>query len=150
MGRGLGLDDSVQWLGRRSDVPALCEAADVLVMPSDWPELFGRVLVESMCCGTPAIGAAVGGIPEVLSGEFERWVFPSRNHQALAERIFDIRQRRDADPDISRRCREWVIQNFHIDATVAGVEASLQRALVLGRRRASAKQVGTLTQGATG
>jgi glycosyltransferase involved in cell wall biosynthesis len=150
MGRELGLDDSVQWLGRRSDVSALCEAADVLAMPSDWPELFGRALVESMSCGTPAIGAAVGGIPEVLSGEFERGIFQARNDQALAQRILDVCQWRRADPDLPRRCREWVIQNFHIDATVAGVEASLQRALVLGRRRASAKEVGTLTQGATG
>ena len=150
MGRELGLDDSVQWLGRRSDVAALCEAADVLAMPSDWPELFGRTLVESMSCGTPAIGAAVGGIPEVLSGEFERGVFPPRKYEVLAQKILDFRQWLHVDPDLRRRCREWVIENFHIDATVAGVEASLQHALDLGRRRASAKEVGTLTQGATG
>lgn len=150
MGRELGLDDSVHWLGRRSDVSALCEAADVLAMPSDWPELFGRALVEAMSCGTPAIGAAVGGIPEVLSGEFKRYVFPPRNYQALAQRVLDVCQSRRVDPDLPRRCREWVIQNFHIDMSVAGVEASLQRALVLGRRRASAMEVGRVTQGATG
>lgn len=150
MGRELGLDDSVQWLGRRSDISALCEAADVLAMPSDWPELFGRSLIEAMSVGTLAVGAAVGGIPEVLSGEFERGVFPPRNYPALAECILDSCQWRRVDPDLPRRCREWVIQNFHIDMTVAGVEASLQRALTLGRRRASAREVGTLTQGATG
>lgn len=150
VGRELGLDDSVQWLGRRSDVSALCEAADVLAMPSDWPELFGRSLVESMSCGTPAVGTAVGGIPEVLSGEFERGIVPPRNYEALAQGILDVRQWRHVDPDLPRRCREWIIENFHIDATVAGVEASLQRALVLGRRRASANEVGTLTQGVTG
>ena len=149
MGRGMGLDDSVLWLGRRSDISALCEAADVLVMPSDWPELFGRALIEAMSVGTLAVGAAVGGIPEVLSGEFERGVFPPRNYPALAECILDSCQWRRVDPDLPRRCREWVIQNFHIDATITGVEASLQRALMLGRRRVSRTEVRTLTQGAT-
>ena len=146
MARGMGLDDSVLWLGRRSDIPQLCEAADVLAMPSDWPELFGRALIEAMACGTPAVGANVGGIPEVLSGEFRRWVCPTRNAQAFADAFIDIHDALRADPDLSRRCREWVIQKFYVNAAVIGVEASLRRALILGRRRAS-HRVGVLAQG---
>ena len=149
MGRELGLGDSVTWLGRRSDIPGLCEAADVLAMPSDWPEFFGRALIEAMSCGTPAVGSRVGGIPEVLSGEFARWQFPVRDSQALSECLLDCYQFRRADPDLPRRCREWVIQNFHIQKSVAGTEASLQRAFTLGRCRASAGDIGTLAQGAT-
>lgn len=147
MARGMGLVDSVLWLGRRSDIPQLCEAADVLAMPSDWPELFGRALIEAMSCGTPAVGSDVGGVPEVLSGEFRRWVYPTRNAQALADVLIDVYGVLRADPDIHRRCREWVTQRFHIDAAVTGVEASLQRALMLGRRRASRTEVRAVTQG---
>ena len=147
LGRDLGLGDSVLWLGRRPDISALCEAADVLALPSDWPEFFGRVLIESMSCGTPAVGAAVGGVPEVLSGEFERCLFPVRDDQALGKVLLDVYQWRRLDPDLPRRCREWVIENFHIDKTVVGVEASLQRAIMLGRRRASAMEVRTLNRG---
>jgi glycosyltransferase involved in cell wall biosynthesis len=149
LGRDLGIDGSVLWLGRRSDVSALCQAADVLALPSEWPEPFGRVLIEAMSCGTPAVGSMVGGIPEVLSGEFERCQFRAQDHHALANVIFDIYRWRHADPDLPRRCRERVIQTFHIDKTIVGVEASLRRALLLGRRRASAKEVSTLPRGVT-
>jgi glycosyltransferase involved in cell wall biosynthesis len=146
MARGMGLGDSVLWLGRRSDIPQLCEAADVLVMPSDWPELFGRALVEAMSCGTPAVGSDVGGIPEILSGEFRRWVCPAKNAQAFSDALLSVYESLRADPDLRRRCREWVIQKFHVNAAVIGVEASLRRALILGRRRAS-HRVGVLAQG---
>jgi len=145
MGRELGVSDSVLWLGRRSDVSALCETADVLAMPSDWPELFGRVLIEAMSCGTPAVGTRVGGIPEILSGEFARWVTPAGNSQMLAERLRDLYRFRRSDSDLPRRCRDWVIQKFHIQASVSGVERSLQRAHTLGPRRVSARDIGALT-----
>lgn len=40
---------------------------DVLVVPSQWNEPFGRVIVESMGRKVPVIGSAVGGIPELLA-----------------------------------------------------------------------------------
>jgi glycosyltransferase involved in cell wall biosynthesis len=53
------------WVGpeRRE---AETRAADLLVVPSVWPEPFGLVGVEAGCVGTPAAGYAVGGIPDWL------------------------------------------------------------------------------------
>ncbi|QOV90632.1 glycosyltransferase family 4 protein [Humisphaera borealis] len=41
--------------------------ADVLLVPSVWPEPFGLVGVEAGCVGLPAVGYATGGIPDWLS-----------------------------------------------------------------------------------
>jgi glycosyltransferase involved in cell wall biosynthesis len=41
-------------------------AADVLAMPSVWPEPFGLVGAEAGCVGLPAAGYATGGIPDWL------------------------------------------------------------------------------------
>ena len=53
---------------------ALMGGVDVLAVPSLWPEPFGLVGVEAGCLGLPAVGFAVGGIPEWLrpgeTGEF--------------------------------------------------------------------------------
>jgi glycosyltransferase involved in cell wall biosynthesis len=40
--------------------------ADVLAFPSVWPEPFGLVGIEAGCVGLPAVGFAVGGVPEWL------------------------------------------------------------------------------------
>lgn len=40
--------------------------AEMVVVPSLWPEPFGRVAVEGMAAGVPVIVTPVGGLPEVV------------------------------------------------------------------------------------
>jgi glycosyltransferase involved in cell wall biosynthesis len=54
------------WVGgdRRT---AEMRAADMLAVPSLWPEPFGLVGIEGGCVGLPAVGYASGGIPDWLT-----------------------------------------------------------------------------------
>jgi glycosyltransferase involved in cell wall biosynthesis len=66
LARQLGL--SVEFAGwvdseQRSD---LMSQADLVAVPSLWPEPFGLVGIEAGCFGVPAVGFAVGGIPDWL------------------------------------------------------------------------------------
>jgi glycosyltransferase involved in cell wall biosynthesis len=40
--------------------------ARALLMPIDWPEPFGLVMIESLACGTPVIAFERGAVPEVI------------------------------------------------------------------------------------
>jgi glycosyltransferase involved in cell wall biosynthesis len=53
------------WLGPER-IAELQAASDLLVMPSLWPEPFGRVGLESGSKGLPVAAFAVGGIPDWL------------------------------------------------------------------------------------
>jgi glycosyltransferase involved in cell wall biosynthesis len=46
--------------------PGFLSGALALLMPVDWPEPFGLVMIEAMACGTPTIAFNRGSIPEVL------------------------------------------------------------------------------------
>lgn len=76
--RRLGLEEHVRLVGRvpDADLPLLYAAADLSVVPTRAFEGFGLVLLESLACGTPAIGTPVGGIPEVLRPLCEGLVLP--------------------------------------------------------------------------
>lgn len=50
----------------QSDLPLYYSAADVLIVPSIHEEGFGRVILESLACGTPIIGSNRGAIPEAI------------------------------------------------------------------------------------
>jgi glycosyltransferase involved in cell wall biosynthesis len=66
---GLGLDGHVRFLGWVADaaLPAYYQAADCFVLPTRELEGFGLVTVESLACGTPVLGTAVGATPELLA-----------------------------------------------------------------------------------
>jgi glycosyltransferase involved in cell wall biosynthesis len=46
--------------------PAFLSGAIGLLMPIDWPEPFGLVMIEAMSCGTPVIAFNRGSVPEVI------------------------------------------------------------------------------------
>jgi len=68
--RGKARVEFLGWLSseRRNEE---MRAADVLAIPSLWPEPFGLVGIEAGCVGTPGVGYAVGGIPD--------WLIPGRS-----------------------------------------------------------------------
>jgi glycosyltransferase involved in cell wall biosynthesis len=66
---------------------ALYRAADVVVVPSIWPEPFSRVLVEAMWLGRPLVATAVGGSPEAVQDGVTGLLVPRGDAPALAGAI---------------------------------------------------------------
>ena len=74
----------VRLLGRRSDVPDLLAAADVVVVPSQWE---GQPLVvqEALRAGAPVVATAVGGIPAMVGDAAV--LVPYGDVEALADAV---------------------------------------------------------------
>src|ERR1700743_1722243 len=58
----------VDYIGEITDheKPEFLSGAIGLLLPIDWPEPFGLVMIESMACGTPVIAYNRGSVPEVI------------------------------------------------------------------------------------
>ena len=83
----LELEEVVTLVGQRDDVPTLIAGMDVLVVPSvasdesDRVEGFPLAALEALAVGTPVVGYATGGLPELLGDA--GIVVPPRDRTAL-------------------------------------------------------------------
>ncbi|WP_223468926.1 glycosyltransferase [Massilia soli] len=84
----LGVGAHVRFTGRkdRSELRYYYSAANVFVT-TPWYEPFGITPVEAMACARPVIGAEVGGIKSTVVDGESGFLVPSRDPQALAERL---------------------------------------------------------------
>ena len=65
-------------------VPLQLEAR-ASVLPSEWYENNPLSVIESLCAGTPVIGADIGGIPELIKPGVNGQIFQSGNVEELAD-----------------------------------------------------------------
>ncbi|MDD5347406.1 MAG: glycosyltransferase [Candidatus Omnitrophica bacterium] len=61
----LGVAEMISFLPRQDDMNRIYSAMDVLAFPS-LIDPFGRILIEAMACGKPAVGFAFGGARELI------------------------------------------------------------------------------------
>lgn len=96
----LGMSDAVTFTGQRprAILRYYYSAANVFVT-TPWYEPFGITPVEAMACGTPVIGAAVGGIQSTVIEAQTGYLVPPNNPDALAERLAWLHYR----PQIAQR-----------------------------------------------
>jgi glycosyltransferase involved in cell wall biosynthesis len=135
----LGLDDAVELLGTRYDVPALLARSDVACLPS-LAEGLPNAVMEAMAAGLPVVATSVGGTPElVIPGETGLLVPPGQA-EPLAQALLDLL----GDPDSSRRMggrgRRLIAREYSLDA-LARAHGDLYGA-VLGRGVQSSAVVG--------
>src|SRR5690606_34084512 len=80
--------DRVTFMGRkqRDLLKYYYAAADVFVT-TPWYEPFGITPLEAMACGTPVIGAAVGGIKYTVEDGKTGFLIPPNDPSALAQKI---------------------------------------------------------------
>jgi glycosyltransferase involved in cell wall biosynthesis len=99
-----GISSRLKFLGWRSDVPQLMQAADVFCQPNTGPEPFGLVFTEALSSRLPVVATSIGGAKEIVTAECGILVPPEEPNQvaeALKTLIQDRALRRklgDAGP----------------------------------------------------
>lgn len=80
----LQLQDRVQFLAVRSDIPELLKTADIVIQSSHW-EGFGLAALEGMASGKPVIGSNVPGLREIILDY--GLLFEKSDHKDLVRKI---------------------------------------------------------------
>lgn len=136
LARAEGVEDRVTFVGcrGRDELRHYYAAADVFVT-TPWYEPFGITPLEAMACGTPVIGANVGGIAHTVShGETGYLVLPN-DPDALADKLALVL----GQPRLAQRLGQLAVRRVHTHFTWEKVAARLAVAFEGAARRPALK-----------
>jgi glycosyltransferase involved in cell wall biosynthesis len=87
--------------------PDFLSGAKALLMPIDWPEPFGLVMIEALACGTPVIAFNRGSVPEIIEDGVTGFIVESEAEAVAAlarvERLDRARIRAEFEQRFSAR-----------------------------------------------
>ena len=82
--------------------------AKAAVMPSIWPETFGRIPVEANRLGVPAVVSSIGNLPETIIDGVTGYVFRTGDADDLAEKVIKVLGRDFNREEIIKRSYERI------------------------------------------
>lgn len=106
----------------------LLRSARALLLPIDWPEPFGLVMIEAMACGTPVVARPYGSAPEIVAHGLTGFLADS-----LPDLVAAVRDAVRLDRAV---CRQRVETCFGVGAMVEGYERIYRRMLAPERATA--------------
>lgn len=127
----LGLQDSVRFLGRRTDFIELLRQADVFVLASE-SESFGVAALEALSTGIPVCAYRVGGLPEVVSDDVGRLVTPL-DVDALAQAVIEVVTSPETRDSLGHAARARVLTRFRRAPAIEHYESIFRRLVEGGR-----------------
>jgi glycosyltransferase involved in cell wall biosynthesis len=89
-------------------------AADIFVLPSR-QENFPLTALEAMACGTPVIGSAVGGVPDMVRPGTTGILVPPQNVPVLRGAICDMLQNPTRRAEMAANCRRIAVEEYSLE-----------------------------------
>ncbi|PFG04427.1 glycosyltransferase [Bacillus sp. es.034] len=113
MADDLEISGNVDFLGRiaHEDVPGFISSLQIFVI-SSLIESFGVSAVEAQACGVPVVATNVGGLPEVVLDGKTGYLIPSKDPQALAEKLLFLYKDSSEREKLGRNGREHVLHHY--------------------------------------
>lgn len=122
LSRGLGMEDSIRFVGFQSNMNDWLALSDISILPSFYEGL-PLAAIESLAAGRPVIATAVDGTPEVVVNGVTGLTLQPGDSAALASAICALLR----DPELRKMLgsagRKWVLQHFSDKQQVRETEA---------------------------
>ncbi len=124
----LKLSEDVLFLGEQEYIGQLMNCADLFFLPSE-QESFGLVALEAQSCGVPVIGAATGGLPEVVEDGKTGFLLPVGDISGMAQKSLELLSRNDQYAAFHKESRKRVLDYFDSKLIIPQYEAFYEEIL---------------------
>jgi glycosyltransferase involved in cell wall biosynthesis len=110
-----------------SDIQAIYTAVDVLVVPSEYREPFGRVSVEAQACGTPVVCSDAGGLPETLTPQITGLLTRKGDSEHLSAEVLELARDVDRRRSMALAGRQFACSKFSLEHIAGEFEDLLSK-----------------------
>ncbi|MBN1869449.1 MAG: lipopolysaccharide heptosyltransferase II [Candidatus Omnitrophica bacterium] len=115
LARRLGIENYVEFLGNRQDIPQILAKTDILVLSTVTQEAFGRVILEAQASGVPVVATKVGGVVDIIDdGQTGLLVLP-KDTDAMADAVIRVAKDRNLARQLVARAKEKLKNNFTLE-----------------------------------
>jgi len=101
-------------IGNERLLSLVYSAADVLAIPSVHDNL-PQTALEALACGTPVVGFAVGGIPEIVRPGITGLLAPAQDVDALRAAVGDLLQEPARRAELAANCRRIAVEEYALE-----------------------------------
>lgn len=111
----LALENRIEFLGWRNDIPELLSRQDLLVLASSVPEACPLAILEALAAGLPVIAPDSGGTREIIKDAYNGYLFKTGAEEDLADklnRFFSLNS--DQISKLQSNCRREAEQKYDL------------------------------------
>lgn len=113
----LGISESVQFLGLRTDIVDLLQPSWCFVLPSRW-EGMPNALLEAMACGLPCVATRVSGADDLISDGVNGLLVEPEQPAEMAEALRKIIEDADLAQRLGLEGRATVVREYQLISIV--------------------------------
>jgi phosphatidylinositol alpha-1,6-mannosyltransferase len=123
----LGASGSVRFLTNlsRDEIAACYTRSEIFALPSTG-EGFGLVFLEAMAFGKPLIGAARGGITDIIEDKVNGLLVPAGDLKSLVDVLAELLENESLRMELGRRGAETVRHRYSFDVFVDDLERIIE------------------------
>jgi glycosyltransferase involved in cell wall biosynthesis len=107
------------------DMQGIYNALDLVVVPSEYAEPFGRVSVEAQACGRAVVCSDAGGLPETLSPQITGLLTRKGDVEQLTSAILEMVRSPERRTRMALAGRQFACGNFSFERVAHDFEALL-------------------------
>jgi glycosyltransferase involved in cell wall biosynthesis len=115
LSKTLGLDDNVIFTGQRTDIPAVLNALNVLVIAST-TETGPLVLLESLSSGIPVLSTPVGRAVDLLADNTCGALYPIGDASELATRLITLLMNPKRQAQLRQNARQRAVERLSLES----------------------------------
>ncbi|WP_325892097.1 glycosyltransferase family 4 protein [Grimontia sp. NTOU-MAR1] len=111
------IEHLVDFIGDTNSVNSYLLKADLFLIPSH--ETFSNAVLEAMACGTPVLGANIGGNAELIEDNETGYFHTYRDISNITERILEIHSNLEQLSLVSKNARQLIETKFSFEKMVS-------------------------------